>query len=62
MPLLLTVADSVTCPPVTGLASLTEANVTVRSGCFGSGTVTITDDEQLFVVSDSPVTASTHAP
>ena len=34
-----------------------------RSPCVdGSGTVTATDVEQLFIVSDSSVTASTHAP
>ena len=35
---------------------------TLGARCSGSGTVTSTDAEQLFVVSDSSVTASTHAP
>jgi hypothetical protein len=59
---LLTVADSVMLVPVTGRSSLTDGNVTSKSGRLGSGTVTGTDVEQLFVVSGSSITASTHAP
>ena len=56
-----TVADSVNESPVFKSLSFTDADPTTRSGC-GSATVTVTDDEQLFVVSDSPVTVSTQAP
>ena len=45
--------------------SLTVGDPTSRSGAVvatGADTVTCTDTEQLFVVSDSSVTASTHAP
>ena len=47
---------------MTGPLSFTEADVTSNSGRRGSGTVTGTDIEQLFVTSDSFATASTHAP
>ena len=55
-----TVAERVNIEPAIGLVSLTENSVTSRS--VGSDTSTCTDIEQLFVVSDSSVTASTHAP
>ena len=63
-----TVADSVKLAPAAGLLSSTDGDSTTRSGLLGGGggstsdTVTCTDAEQLFVVSDSPATASTHAP
>ena len=59
-PALLTVADSVNDSPVSGVLSVTESDPTTKSV---SG-ITVTDidtDEQLFVVLDSPATASTHA-
>ena len=64
-PSLRTVADRVNDAPVSRLLSFTEGDCTSRSGLVGGGgadTVTDTALEQLFVVSDSPVTASTHAP
>jgi hypothetical protein len=48
--------------PTTGLSALTVGDSTTRSGDAGYGTLTVTDEEQLFIVSDSPVTASTQAP
>ena len=54
-----TVAERVNVEPAIGLVSLTENAVTTRSVPITS---TVTDDEQLFVVSDSSATASTHAP
>ena len=65
-----TVAESVKPAPAAGLPSLTDGDSTTRSGwvCGGGGggstadTVTRTDAEQLFAVSDSPATESTHAP
>ena len=42
-------------------AQQTKSRLTCTCG-YGVGTVTPTDPEQLFVVSDSPLTASTHAP
>ena len=56
-----TVADKVKLAPDAGLLSLTVGDPTTKSGS-GSGTVTAMAPEQLFVVSDSPVTASTQAP
>ena len=56
-----TVADKVKLAPDVGLLSLTVGDPTTKSGS-GSGTVTVTDEEQLFVVSDSSVTVSTQAP
>ena len=56
-----TVAVSANGAPPAGLLSFTDGDPTTKSG-FGCGTVTCTDAEQLFVVSDSSVTASTHAP
>ena len=57
-----TVADRVKLAPAAGLLLLTDGAPIARSGWTGSGTVTCTDAEQLLVVSDSPATASTHAP
>jgi hypothetical protein len=48
--------------PVAGAFSLTVGASTTRSGAGGVPTATATPLEQLFVVSDSPVTESTQAP
>ena len=56
-----TVADKVKLAPDVGLLSLTVGDPTTKSGS-GSATVKSSDPEQLFVVSDSSVTASTHTP
>jgi hypothetical protein len=61
-PVFLTLADKVKAAPTTGLSALTVGDSTTRSGDAGYGTLTVTDEEQLFIVSDSPVTASTQAP
>ena len=64
-PVFRTSADSVNAVPVVGLLSLTDGESTTRSGLVctgGSDTSSCTDVEQLFAVSDSPATASTHAP
>ena len=45
--------------PAIGLVSLTENAVTTRLAVLAT---TVTDDEQLFAVSDSSATVSTHAP
>ena len=66
-PSFLTVADRVNVVPAAGPLSLTDGDDTTKSG-WPSGSVTVictltcTDVEQLFVVSDSSDTASTHAP
>ena len=49
LPIFRTVAERVNVEPAIGLVSLTENVVTTRL----PATVTLTDDEQLFVVSDS---------
>ena len=56
-------ADRSTVSP-TGAHSLSSSALisTLRALSSGSDTVTGTESEQLFVVSDSSVTASTHAP
>ena len=62
-PSLRTVTDRLKDAPVCGLASFTAGVPNARSG-FGGGAVasTLTEVEQLFVVSDSSATVSTHAP
>ena len=60
-----TVTENVNCAPAAGLLSLTDGDATVRSAepsGFASVTVTANDEKQLFVVSDSSATGSTHAP
>ena len=58
-PALSTRTDRVNGAPAAGTLSLTVGAATAKSS---SDTVTGTDDEQLLVMSDSPVTGSTHAP
>ena len=57
-----TVAASVKRAPAAGALSLTVGVSTTKSGAGAAPTVMATAAEQLFVVSDSLVTASTQAP
>ena len=57
-----TVADRANHAPASGLLSSAGGDPTTRSEGYGSLTTTSRDLEQLFVVSDSSDTASTHAP
>ena len=62
LPWLRTVAFSVKDAPAAGALVSTVGVSTTRSGAGAAPTVTVTAAEQLLAVSDSPDTASTHAP
>ena len=62
VPLFFTVAEKVRLSLGASAVLLADGLITVKSGTAGAVTVICTPAEQLFVVLDSPLTASTQAP